>query len=531
MENEMEALRIENLRSLADTGFIDLKPVTLLLGQNSSGKSTFLRCFPLLRQSVEARTTGPILWYGRFVDFGSFSEAIRTSEQSQHIILHFRFTISPKTIDPRIFLRRNTLEPSDLPVDFSLMIAGDDDEGSSQVSEILIKFAIEHTINLHFDQDGRVNRFIVNQSDFSQIGSRFQGNFQRFGIVPTISERIADDVEQPPEIPLPTRRRAFYESLLTEVKKLVHKNTKNETLARLINSIRIGSSNHMLKSMKENKSAPETWRDNVTSWSVNNLDFCRIRDLVIANAVSELLMLLDGYIVNFAVNSRYVAPVRATAERYYRIQNLAVDELDFQGQNLAMFLRNLTYRELRSFQEWTQSNFGFTPEVSASSGHISLKLREVGSTELFNLADKGFGFSQILPILTQLWVLVYQSGRKSTSPQRRSVSTPVTFTIEQPELHLHPYLQAQLVDAFLVSIKAARNIGIDLRLIVETHSETMVNRLGHRIANGDFDPKEINVVLFEKKSPDSSTLIRHSKYDKNGFLKDWPFGFFEPSEV
>jgi len=48
----MDAIRIENLRSLTDTGFVELKPLILLVGQNSSGKSSFLRFFPLLRQSI-----------------------------------------------------------------------------------------------------------------------------------------------------------------------------------------------------------------------------------------------------------------------------------------------------------------------------------------------------------------------------------------------------------------------------------------------------------------------------------------------
>ena len=48
-------IRIENLRSLKDTGFVELRPLTLLLGANSSGKSTFLRSFPLFTQSVNKK--------------------------------------------------------------------------------------------------------------------------------------------------------------------------------------------------------------------------------------------------------------------------------------------------------------------------------------------------------------------------------------------------------------------------------------------------------------------------------------------
>ena len=61
----MESIRIKNFRSLQDTGNIDLKPITILVGKNSAGKSTFLRTFPLFKQSVEERTKAPILLYSR----------------------------------------------------------------------------------------------------------------------------------------------------------------------------------------------------------------------------------------------------------------------------------------------------------------------------------------------------------------------------------------------------------------------------------------------------------------------------------
>lgn len=46
-------IRLRNFRSLKDTGIIELKPLSLLIGKNSSGKSSFLRFFPLIQQSLE----------------------------------------------------------------------------------------------------------------------------------------------------------------------------------------------------------------------------------------------------------------------------------------------------------------------------------------------------------------------------------------------------------------------------------------------------------------------------------------------
>lgn len=172
-----------------------------------------------------------------------------------------------------------------------------------------------------------------------------------------------------------------------------------------------------------------------------------------------------------------------------------------------------------------KKNFGFSVHVRPSGEHVSLKIIEGDLSEI-NLADTGFGFSQVLPILTQLWWL----GKKSAKSGYRSYN-PVVFAIEQPELHLHPKLQASLADSFITAIKSAKTLGVDLRLIIETHSETLINRFGHQIANKNFGNHDVNVVVFDRKKPGDSVGVRIASYDKEGFLNNWPLGFFEPDII
>ena len=54
---------------------------------------------------------------------------------------------------------------------------------------------------------------------------------------------------------------------------------------------------------------------------------------------------------------------------------------------------------------------------------------------------------------------------------------------------------------------------------------------GRHVATGQLDPNDINVVVFEKPGPDSPTKVRIGVYDEEGFLRNWPLGFFEPAEV
>ena len=85
---------IKNLRSIKDSGTISLRPIMILLGANSSGKSTFLRSFPLFTQSVDKKLRGPIAWFDTsYVDYGDFKTAKnRFAEDEEGITFCYRIT-------------------------------------------------------------------------------------------------------------------------------------------------------------------------------------------------------------------------------------------------------------------------------------------------------------------------------------------------------------------------------------------------------------------------------------------------------
>jgi predicted ATPase len=135
-----------------------------------------------------------------------------------------------------------------------------------------------------------------------------------------------------------------------------------------------------------------------------------------------------------------------------------------------------------------------------------------------------------LPIITQLWEL---STRKNNSPPSNSSinkTTPLVIAIEQPELHLHPAIQAKLAKAFIACIDLARKNNRELQLIIETHSETIVNYFGRAISRKQLKPNDVSVIIFEKKAGNNTTTVQNSSYDEDGFLTNWPYGFFDSEE-
>ena len=313
------------------------------------------------------------------------------------------------------------------------------------------------------------------------------------------------------------------QDLISFIRKFVNNRIGKEKARKINFNVQLEASCDMLQNIKQKASkGGKLWEKAVSSWDEENESFRYFRDLIVARLAFQILNQSDEYISLFANSVNYIGPARATAERYYRTQDLFVGEVDSQGNNLAMFLRNLTAEEKKRFTIWSKENFGFSAHIKNSSGHVSIQIEDRNSHIRHNLADIGFGYSQILPIVTQLWWL---------TRKERHLNIPITFVIEQPELHLHPKLQALLANSFIKAIKTARESHIDLRLIIETHSETLVNRFGHLIADKEADEQDINIVLFEKDSKENIVKIKNTSYDEDGFLIDWPMGFFEPDIV
>jgi len=106
----------------------------------------------------------------------------------------------------------------------------------------------------------------------------------------------------------------------------------------------------------------------------------------------------------------------------------------------------------------------------------------------YNIADMGFGVSQVLPIAAQLWALSVKKRRRFSGQSEAHAKIVI---IEQPELHLHPALQGKLGDLFCALIRAADDVSLKLRLVIETHSETIINRIGSKVALGEIAPEQV----------------------------------------
>lgn len=210
--------------------------------------------------------------------------------------------------------------------------------------------------------------------------------------------------------------------------------------------------------------------------------------------------------------------------RYYRFQNRNVDTIDPDGDNLAMFLNSLSDKEFDDFNKWLNEIFHFKLSIKKSEGHVEMNIEEEEKPQR-NLVDVGFGFTQILPILTIIWKSVYGIGEVMSVKSR---IVPITIAIEQPELHLHPRFQSCFAVMLAKVMEYCKSSRKQIRIIIETHSEVIVNKLGRLINDNNFgiEKNDINVVLFGANKEGLGKYVHTTSFSDDGGLNNWPFGFF-----
>ncbi|MBD5132857.1 MAG: AAA family ATPase [Clostridiales bacterium] len=540
----LDTIQIKNVRSLKDTGEVKLSPLTLLLGENSSGKSTFLRVFPLIKQSASKRTDGPLLWAGDvddYVDFGSFAETV-TNDGSNDMTFCFSFLADNYTgyypsDEMEIFPEFKKVLSEKDQVHYAITIAQKSTREREYISMLNVQIN-DSKFEFELQQVPFAGTIMVDDA-YHYIGknpsSEDRGFYYSIGYVassifgytlPNISVIIEDTLQK---IERPKPKRMLEENEFRLIDHHYSYTARNIlcSIGRLMCS---KISWEEIRKAVEHRGAQDV--DKYWDLVVRRLERMEKDELENFLAASKLIYFyeyfsrLDRYLERYFKQVHYIAPLRATAERYYRLRNLAIDEVDYQGKNLAIFLSGLPKKRLQEFQEWTKTYFGFSVKVIKSIGHLSVNIDLNDGGAPVNMSDTGFGYSQILPIITQIWDL-------STSPQPHygpDEPVPLVIAIEQPELHLHPALQARLTRAFIASIKLAEKNGYHLQLLIETHSETIVNCLGKAIAVGQLSDEDVSVILFDKDIQTRRTIVRTSGYDSEGYLDNWPIGFFSPKE-
>ena len=147
--------------------------------------------------------------------------------------------------------------------------------------------------------------------------------------------------------------------------------------------------------------------------------------------------------------------------------------------------------------------------IAPNRKEYEVRIQRTAESASVFLTDVGFGVSQILPVLVLLFYVPEGS----------------TVILEQPEIHLHPAVQAGLADVFIDAIKRRK-----VQIILESHSEHLLQRLQLRIAEKGLNPeKEFDhsqAKLYFTSIEEGRSKLTTLELDEYGNINNWPDGFF-----
>ena len=432
----MNHVTLENFRCFREKQRVRLAPLTLLVGENSTGKTSFLA---LLRALWDAAYLGVVPDFKEApYDLGSFDE-----------IAHYRGGRGGRAQSFR---------------------AGFDAVWNSVAPR---KNAAE--------SDRRPHRFEVTFGRKGTAPAPVGWFFEREDVEITVP--VAEDASQ--EIRFRTGNGEWAWSALAEPG------------ARFLAGLDLPPARYSYFVLRE--------KDNLKpvggSPSMTDDDLARLEELVY------------GFDVPFRSDRPFAsAPVRSKPRRTYDPSRPAHDP---EGETIPMYLSTAFFEDKRSWKGLKETLESFGQEAGLFD-EISVKPLGKRGSEPFqmhvrkfaprakgplrNLIDVGYGVSQVLPVITELF---------------RVSETPM-FLLQQPEVHLHPSAQAALGSLFCRIADRQR------QLVIETHSDHLLDRvrMDVRDGQGKLKPDDVSILFFERGNLD--VRIHSLRLDGEGNVLDAP---------
>ena len=145
------------------------------------------------------------------------------------------------------------------------------------------------------------------------------------------------------------------------------------------------------------------------------------------------------------------------------------------------------------------------PDVKLMIENVGSNMYKIVEHGQFAATNIGFGITYALPILIN-GLLVKDGG---------------WLIVENPEAHLHPKAQSNM-GYFLACMASA-----GVRVIVETHSEHIVNGIRRFVLKQDTELKASDIAIYFFKKDSKEKSIEKIDVDKDGNLSDLPVDFFD----
>ncbi len=466
----LETIGLENFKGFQKVDELKIKPITILCGINSCGKSSILQSILLFKQTLESKNPKQMLLLnGRFVRLGMFKDIVFEQRSENIVTLKFRFKASDFSSIWNVSV-------------FSLLQHSMRNKGA--------EYIIDYEISL--GDSGKIKTESFLRPTIYQVIFKLETKTSDGTVIPGIDiciKLIKDDVYD-----------------------VQWKNIEKHFGIISITDNNIGSGSIRSRVIFANLFPLEISAHNEAGTSDVVFAFYKLNSL--------LQNIFDSY--------TYIGPLREEPSRRYTYEDEIV-EIGNKGENAAYIYLSEQDKPIENHYFYEANGDYFKkqqaslPLSEALSKWLDLmKIRELkpestneiiylklnsssGRKTRVNIADVGFGVSQIFPILLE--------GLRM--PERH------TLLLEQPEIHLHPNLQMEMADYFIALALSNK------RVIAETHSDHVINRLVRRMVEDKTNRlKELIGIYFITADENEGVKFEEVSIGKSG-IENWPKEFFD----
>ena len=550
----ISAITIENFKGIRESVRIELKPITLLFGPNSAGKSTIVQALHYAWEIFEQGILDPdrTMFGGESVDLGGFQNLVHGRDTARSIRIRFEFAFTDDTeYGEYPFLQGRLGEFTDETTHhldsywsfgnftswLEISIRWNAFLAAPFICSYKIGFIDQTFAEVSVRDDGRQTylSYLNLTSPFFTFEDGSNSALVYLG--PAVLDAKKGIVDLPLERET-TKSRSSQGGILPVSSSMkfpglfernpdgqpdLHLYQETADFHDLLCSLLLTPLEHLRVQLKmfkyigplrkipgRNYQPPASyssasWADGQAAWDT-------------------LYMADDGFFekVNSWLAERLDTGFRVRRQRY--------KEVDLSS-DFAMAL--LTGNDLDADIDLRRSFSEFVMKTR-------LKLHDLQRDVDVDLIDVGVGLSQVLPIVVMA-----------------ELPALGVIAIEQPELHVHPALQVALGDLFIESVKedqvddekklespylklnpeyaSSLFSGVKKKVfLIETHSEHLLLRLLKRIRqtsegeappNVQLTPAELGIHFIEQR--DGVVWVSSIRVNEDGeFLDRWPKGFF-----
>lgn len=551
---------IKRFKGINSLNSLELKPITVLCGRNSSGKTSILESLLLLKQSSEKHLSLDRLdQNGKYVRLGTFKDILFKSSdetlQSTEKSLVFSFTIDRKT-RWRIADKRQE-KASEKTSNIDLVFQNKKEDNSLFDNIVLEKIILRNTENKAIDEISLTKldqnqtlltwnlKSRINSSIIKDIGEiRYdEVNISSFFANTNISE--TEDTIILTRVSVPHVDSSQYSSVLNEeFQPLLDLRNHLNYIQKDGDSIKDSIDRNLLIKVKElfeiqKEDVIKSVKGNYRNLISLNDEILKDKDKnadILTEQIKDLLKyierILNEEIIGFRLNIseelrnliselkkfHFIGPLREEPSLRYICEDQKL-EIGIRGENAPLIYESEKEGEIQEFSIYEDHDFKIIKNKKMNEilniwsdyfkfGEISRKKESDSMFSLFinnhKLKHVGFGISQVLPILLE--------GIRMDKHD--------TLILEQPEIHLHPDLQMRLADLFIGMGLSKRNS------IIETHSEHIVNRIVRRIVEDSEDKIGKLIGIYFVKMDKDGLILEEINIGKEG-IKNWPKDFFD----